>query len=153
MGNVVMTQALRNAGVAASGHGFRSSFKGWARQHDMNELLSEFALAHVEGSATVAAYARDDLLAKRRPVMQAWADCISGWRRIPDRAWAATRLVGRSPVPDCADPGEARSASPVEALARVQSGSRPGVEALSLHALIGRCACLRLSRADPCRTS
>ena len=41
MGNVVMTQALRNAGVAASGHGFRSSFKGWARQHDVNELLSE----------------------------------------------------------------------------------------------------------------
>ena len=31
-----------------------------------------------EGSATVAAYARDDLLEKRRPVMQAWADCISG---------------------------------------------------------------------------
>ncbi len=57
MGNVVMTQALRNAGVAASGHGFRSSFNGWARQHDVNELLSEFALAHVEGSATVAAYA------------------------------------------------------------------------------------------------
>ena len=78
MGSVVMTQALRNAGVAAPGHGFRSSFKGWARQHDVNELLSEFALAHVEGSATVAAYARDDLLEKRRPVMQAWADCISG---------------------------------------------------------------------------
>ena len=78
MGNVVMTQALRNAGVAASGHGFRTSFKGWAREHDVDELLSEFALAHVEGSATVAAYARDDLLEKRRPVMQAWADCISG---------------------------------------------------------------------------
>ena len=78
MGNVVMTQALRNAGVAASGHGFRTSFKGWAREHDVDELLSEFALAHVEGSATVAAYARDDLLEKRRPVMQGWADCISG---------------------------------------------------------------------------
>ena len=39
MGNVVMTQALRNAGVAASGHGCRSSFKGWAWQHDVNELL------------------------------------------------------------------------------------------------------------------
>ena len=59
-------------------HGFRSSFKGWARQQDVDELLWEFALAHVEGSATVAAYARDDLLEKRRPVMQAWAGCISG---------------------------------------------------------------------------
>ena len=31
----------------ASGHGFRSSFKDWARHHDVDELLSEFALAHV----------------------------------------------------------------------------------------------------------
>ena len=58
MGNSVMTQALRTAGIAASGHGFRSSFKDWSRQHDVDELLSEFALAHVEGSATMAAYAR-----------------------------------------------------------------------------------------------
>lgn len=78
VGHAVMTQALRKAGVAASGHGFRSSFKDWAREHDMDELLSEFALAHVEGSKTVATYARDDLLEKRRPVMQRWADCISG---------------------------------------------------------------------------
>ena len=76
MGNVVMTQALRNAGVAASGHGFRTSFKGWAREHDVDKLLSEFALAHMESSATVAPDARHDLLEKRRPVMQAWADCI-----------------------------------------------------------------------------
>ncbi len=78
VGNKVMTQALRQARIAASGHGFRSSFKDWARQHDVDELLSEFALAHVEGSATVAAYARDDLLEKRRPVMQRWADCVAG---------------------------------------------------------------------------
>ncbi len=78
MSNSVMTQALRTSGIAASGHGFRSSFKDWARHHDVDELLSEFALAHVEGSAAVAAYARDDLLEKRRPVMQRWADCIAG---------------------------------------------------------------------------
>jgi len=65
-------------GLDAVIHGFRSSFKDWARQHEVNELLSEFALVHVESSATVAAYACDDLLEKRRPVMQAWADCISG---------------------------------------------------------------------------
>ena len=44
----------------------------------MDDLLSNFALAHVEGSATVAAYARDDLLENWCPVIQAWADCISG---------------------------------------------------------------------------
>ncbi len=78
LGDRVMTQALRGAGIAASGHGFRSSFKDWARQHEVDELLSEFALAHVEGSATVAAYARDDLLERRRPVMQQWADAVAG---------------------------------------------------------------------------
>ena len=77
LGDRVMTQALRQAGIAASGHGFRSSFKGWAREHEVDELLSEFALAHAEGSATVAAYARDDLLERRRPVMQRWADAIA----------------------------------------------------------------------------
>ena len=82
MGNSVMPNALRTAGVAASGHGFRSSFKDWARHHDVDELLSEFALAHVEGSATVAAYARDDLLEKRLPVMQRWADCIASWGSV-----------------------------------------------------------------------
>ena len=55
----------------------RSSFKEWARQHDVDETLSEFALAHVEVSATVAAYARDDLLEKQRPEMQRWGDCIA----------------------------------------------------------------------------
>lgn len=44
----------------------------------MNELLSEFAVADVEGSATVAMYARYDLMEKRHPVMQRWADCIAG---------------------------------------------------------------------------
>ena len=78
MGDMVIMLALRHAGIAVSGHGFRSSFKDKARQHDVDELLSEFALAHVEGSATVAAYARDNLFEKRRPVMQARADCISG---------------------------------------------------------------------------
>lgn len=69
VGNSVLTQALRTAGIGASGHGFRSSFMGWAQQHVVDERLSEFALAHVEGAARVAAYTRDDLLEKRHPVM------------------------------------------------------------------------------------
>ena len=76
--NAAMTHALRMAGVAASGHGFRSSFKDSARQYDVDELLSEFTLAYVEGTATVAAYARDNLLEKRRPVTQWWAEFIAG---------------------------------------------------------------------------
>ena len=71
-----MGEAMRQTEFGASPHGFRSSFKGWARDHDVDERVSEFALAHVE-KAVVAAYARDDLLDKRRPVMQAYADAIT----------------------------------------------------------------------------
>jgi len=73
-----MRRLVSRLGVDATPHGFRSSFKDWARNHDVDETLSEFALAHVEGSATVRAYARDDLLDRRRPVMQAWADYLDG---------------------------------------------------------------------------
>ena len=76
LGPTTVGDALRKAGINATGHGFRSSFKDWARHEGVDEILSEFALAHVEGSKTVAAYARDDLLEKRRPVMQAWSDFV-----------------------------------------------------------------------------
>ena len=76
LGRTAVASALRKAEINATGHGFRSSFKDWARHEGVDELLSEFALAHLEGSKTVAAYARDDLLEKRRPVMQAWSDFI-----------------------------------------------------------------------------
>ena len=78
LGRTAVADALRKAKINATGHGFRSSFKDWARNEGVDEILSEFALAHVEGSKTVAAHARDDLLEKRSPVMQAWCDYIGG---------------------------------------------------------------------------
>ena len=58
-------------------HGFRSSFRTWARKqgrydHDCMEL----ALAH-EKDALTAAYERDDLLEERRPLMADWADFVT----------------------------------------------------------------------------
>ena len=77
LGKSTVAKALARADVGATAHGFRSSFKDWARHQGVDELLSEFALAHVEGSRTVAAYARDDLLEKRRPAMQAWCGFVA----------------------------------------------------------------------------
>ncbi len=37
----------------------------------------EAALGHATGSATEAAYARTDLLERRRPLMQRWADYLT----------------------------------------------------------------------------
>ena len=87
-------------------HGFRSSFKDWARNHGIDHELSELCLAHVEGSKTVPAYARDDLLEKRRPVMQQWADYLD------EGAWTgpAARSAPASPEPGQGPAG--RPASP-----------------------------------------
>ena len=56
----------------------RDARTDWARHHGRGRVHAEFALAHVEGSATVATYARDDLLERRRSVMQQWADPFRG---------------------------------------------------------------------------
>ena len=55
-------------------HGFRSSFKEWARDcTGYADEVSELALAHVNSDATRAAYARDALVEKRRRMMADWA--------------------------------------------------------------------------------
>lgn len=60
-------------------HGFRSSFKDWARNlTKYADEVSELALAHINSDETRAAYARDELLGLRRPMMQKWANyCLS----------------------------------------------------------------------------
>jgi len=60
-------------------HGFRSTFKDWARETtDHAREISEAALAHAIGDSTEAAYARGDLFAKRAALMQDWADHVAG---------------------------------------------------------------------------
>lgn len=55
-------------------HGFRSSFKDWARSAtSYADEVSELALAHVSSDDTRAAYARDELLPKRERLMRDWA--------------------------------------------------------------------------------
>ncbi|WP_431283155.1 tyrosine-type recombinase/integrase [Humitalea sp. 24SJ18S-53] len=55
-------------------HGFRSAFRDWAGEtrHEGREV-AERALAHAVGGVE-GAYARSDLLEKRRPLMQAWGE-------------------------------------------------------------------------------
>lgn len=60
--------------VDAVPHGFRSSFKDWARSRTAYpDEVSELALAHVNSDATRAAYARDELLPQRARLMADWA--------------------------------------------------------------------------------
>jgi integrase len=55
-------------------HGMRSTFKDWCRSNtNFADEISEMALAHSDGNATRAAYARSDLFEKRRKLMDAWS--------------------------------------------------------------------------------
>lgn len=59
-----------------TGHGFRASFKGWARAQKRYERDAiEFALAH-RLPPLEEAYFREDLLEEREVLMQDWADFI-----------------------------------------------------------------------------
>ena len=55
-------------------HGFRSSFRDWAGEtRSEGREVVERALAHTIKDKAEAAYARSDLLEKRRVMMEAWA--------------------------------------------------------------------------------
>lgn len=53
-------------------HGFRSSFRDWAGDHGHSRDVAEAALAHQLGSEIERAYARSDLLQRRRALMDSW---------------------------------------------------------------------------------
>jgi integrase len=66
---------LRELRPGLTVHGFRSTFKDWCAECTATpNFVSEAALAHVVADKVEAAYRRADLLAKRRELMQAWAD-------------------------------------------------------------------------------
>lgn len=80
MSDMTLTKVLRVTGLAdrATVHGFRSSFRTWASEEtDAPHAVMELSLAHTVGTAVEQAYARSDLLARRRNLMQQWADFLS----------------------------------------------------------------------------
>ena len=61
---------------AATLHGMRSTFRDWCAETGRDPILAEKSLMHATGNAVQQAYQRSDLLERRRPLMQAWADEI-----------------------------------------------------------------------------
>ncbi|CAJ4021087.1 putative phage integrase [Burkholderia pseudomallei] len=90
LSNMAMLQLLkRMKREDLTVHGFRSTFKDWARETtDYAREVSEAALAHIIGDQTEAAYARGDLFLKRAGLMQDWADYLLA-TSVPTRAPAA----------------------------------------------------------------
>ena len=75
LSNMAMLMVLDRMGYGhVTVHGFRSTFKDWARDRTRFEnYVSEASLAHASGDKIEAAYARSAVLDKRRKLMEAWA--------------------------------------------------------------------------------
>ena len=75
--NATMGKLLRENGIDAVPHGFRSSFRDWCGETGVPREVAEACLAHTVADATEAAYARSDLLARRRDTMEAWGQYLT----------------------------------------------------------------------------
>jgi integrase len=79
LSNMALLELMRGMAPAYVPHGFRSSFKDWARETtDHQNGIVEAALAHAIGDKVEAAYTRGDALAKRRALMDDWASYCGG---------------------------------------------------------------------------
>lgn len=58
-------------------HGCRSTFRDWCAEMGIDRVLAEKSLMHKTGSEVEQAYQRSDLLERRRPLMQQWADALT----------------------------------------------------------------------------
>ena len=80
MSDMTLTKVLRATGLAARAtvHGFRSTFRDWAAEcTNAPHAVMELSLAHAVGSSVEQAYARSDLIAKRRELMDQWAAFVT----------------------------------------------------------------------------
>ena len=79
LSNMAMLKTTKEMRPGITVHGFRASFKSWARSEtSFAREVSEACLAHVISDKTEASYVRDDLFDKRRRLMTAWANFCEG---------------------------------------------------------------------------
>ena len=79
LSKLAIAKMVRELGIGAVPHGFRSSFRDWAAEcSDAPREVCELALAHVNTNAIEAAYRRTDLFERRRALMAKWAAFLAG---------------------------------------------------------------------------
>ena len=83
LSNTTLSKLIKELGIAAVPHGFRSSFRDWAAERTSTPReVVEAALAHTVQNPTEAAYARSDLFERRRRLMDDWAAYLSEAREL-----------------------------------------------------------------------
>ncbi|WP_246035972.1 tyrosine-type recombinase/integrase [Aliishimia ponticola] len=79
LSNMSMLMLLRRMNVeGVTVHGFRSTFRDWASEvAKVPREVAEKSLAHTVGSDVERAYARSDLLDRRRSLMNDWSKFVA----------------------------------------------------------------------------
>ncbi|MDE2882442.1 MAG: site-specific integrase, partial [Acidobacteriota bacterium] len=79
LSEMAISKMVRDLGIGAVPHGFRSSFRDWAAEcTDAPREVCELALAHVNTNRIEAAYRRTDMFERRRALMEKWAAFLAG---------------------------------------------------------------------------
>ena len=73
-----LLKVLADLGADAHTHGFRSALRDWCSETGVAREVAEAILAHRVGSSAEQAYARSDLLERRRAALQAYATYVTG---------------------------------------------------------------------------
>ncbi|MEO9782291.1 MAG: tyrosine-type recombinase/integrase [Sedimentitalea sp.] len=91
LSNMSMLMLLRRMQVeGVTVHGFRSTFRDWASEvANAPREVAEMSLAHKIGSNVERAYARSDLLEKRRSLMDRWSQFVAN---VPGKVVKLTEI-------------------------------------------------------------
>ena len=85
LSDATLSKLLRENGIPAVPHGYRSSFRDWAAElTNTPKEICELALAHVNNDRVEAAYRRTDLFDHRRQLMQHWAQYLHDQTSTPN---------------------------------------------------------------------
>ena len=79
LSDMTLSKLVKELGIEAVPHGFRSSFRDWAAEcSNAPREVAEEALAHVNPNRVEAAYRRTDLFERRRQLMGEWDSYLNG---------------------------------------------------------------------------
>ena len=93
LSDMTLSKLIKELGIAAVPHGFRSSFRDWAaEQTNTPREVVEAALAHTVRNPTEAAYARSDLFERPAASFRCRATARTRWQ-------SGSRPTGRYRAP------------------------------------------------------
>ena len=79
MSDSTLSKLAKELGIEGTPHGMRSAFRDWASERtNTPHAVMEASLAHIIRDKAEAAYARSDLLDKRKKLMDAWGAYLDG---------------------------------------------------------------------------